>query len=121
MPAALADTRSVSGSTSASVTELRNTWSPMDVMPSAVFEVPNTTIFAACAIGSAACAEFDSVGPNSINTLSWKISFLKTSMACSFLPCSSSSTSVILLPLTPPAALISSIASSKPFLIDWPY
>ena len=59
-------------------------------MPSAVFEVPKTTVLAAWAIGSAAWAEFDSVGPKTISTLSWKISFLKTLIASSFLPCSSS-------------------------------
>src|ERR1039457_1137225 len=90
-------------------------------MPSAVFDVPKATTLAACAIGSAACAELDSVGPKSISTLSWKMSFMKTSMTCSFLPCSSSSCSTSLLPLTPPAASISSTASCRPFLIDCPY
>ena len=42
----------------------------MEVMPSAVFDVPNTTTLAPWATGSEACAELDSVGPNSINTLS---------------------------------------------------
>ena len=45
-------------------------WSPIDVMPSAVFDVPKATILAACAIGSAAWAELDSVGPNTISTWS---------------------------------------------------
>ncbi len=119
--ATLAAVRSVTGSTSASVTELRNTWSPMLVMPSAVLDVPKTTIFEACAIGSAAWAEFESVGPNSISALSWKMSFLKALIASSFLPCSSSITSSILLPLTPPAALISSAAIWKPLRMLMPY
>ena len=93
----------------------------MLVMPSAVLEVPNATVLDACAIGSAACAELDNVGPNTIATLSWKISFLKTLMASSFLPCSSSITSAILLPLMPPAALISSAASWKPLRMATPY
>ena len=93
----------------------------MEVMPSAVLEVPNTTVLAPCAIGSAAWAEFDSVGPKTMRTLSWKISFLKTLMASSFLPCSSSITSISLLPLTPPAALIWSVASWKPLRIEAPY
>jgi hypothetical protein len=90
-------------------------------MPSAVLEVPKATVLAACAIGSAAWAELDRVGPNTIATLSWKISFLKTLMASSFLPCSSSITSAILLPLMPPAALISSAASWKPLRMAEPY
>ena len=90
-------------------------------MPSAVFEGPNATVLAACATGSAACAELESVGPNVISTLSWKISFLKTLMASSFLPWSSSTTNCSLLPFTPPPALISSVASSKPCRIEMPY
>ena len=70
MPAFLTAILMVSGSTSASVTELRKMWSPIDVMPSAVFDVPKATILAACAIGSAAWAELDSVGPNTISTWS---------------------------------------------------
>ncbi|KAG1435894.1 hypothetical protein G6F57_020915 [Rhizopus arrhizus] len=42
-------------------------------------------------------------------------------MASSFLPCSSSTTSTSLLPLIPPAALISSAASWKPLRIETPY
>src|SRR5665647_714999 len=90
-------------------------------MPSAVLEVPKATVLAACAIGSAAWAEFDSVGPNTSSTLSWKISFLKTLMASSFLPCSSSITNCSLSPLMPPAALISSSASWKPLRMEMPY
>src|ERR1700712_4488607 len=49
------------------------------------------------------------------------MSFLKTLIASSFLPCSSATTNWILLPLMPPAALISSAASSKPLRIATPY
>ncbi len=113
--------RIVTGSTSASVTELRKTWSPIVVIPSAVLEVPNTTIFEACAIGSEALAEFDRVGPNSMSALSWKMSFLKALIASSFLPCSSSTTSSSGRPLTPPAALISSTAIWNALRIGMPY
>jgi len=86
-----------------------------------VFEVPNTTVLDACAIGLEAWAELERVGPKIISTLSWNTSFLKTLIASSFLPCSSSITNWILLPLMPPAALICSAASWKPLRIAAPY
>src|SRR5579885_3637891 len=53
----------VTGTTCASESELRNTQGPIAVIPSAVFEVARIGILALTAIGSALNASAESVGP----------------------------------------------------------
>jgi hypothetical protein len=85
-----------------------------------VFEVAITTTFLSWAIGSAASAEFERVGPRIAGTLSVLISFSKAGIAPSFTERSSSKISLIFAAPSIPEALISFIASSEPFFCCGP-
>jgi len=89
-------------------------------MPPAVFEVAITTTFLSWAIGSAASAELERVGPRIATALSVPISFSKAGIAPSFTERSSSVTSFSLAAPKIPEALISFIASSEPFFCCGP-
>ena len=79
------------GITCASVSESRQMYLPMSVMPvAAVLETPITGTCACCASGSAALAVFESVGPRMAETLSRLMNFWKTVMPCSLVEASSS-------------------------------
>jgi hypothetical protein len=74
----------------------------------------------ACAIGAAASDWFDEFSPISATTLSLVISFVTADAASSARPWSSSTTSRIFRPSTPPAALISSAAMRTPCTVEVP-
>ena len=105
---------SVTGMTSVSGSEVRNTQGPMSVMPTAVVEVPMIGILRSLTTGPTANISLDSVGPMMATTLSRPISLRAALIACSLLPAVSSTVSAILLPPSTPLALISSSASSRP-------
>src|SRR5262245_53077437 len=62
----------------------------------------------------------DATSPNTAHTLSWLMSFLTMVVTCSVRLWLSSVTTRTGLPSTPPAALISSIASTTPLWLDVP-
>ena len=75
---------------------------------------------AAWAIGATASERDEATSPSSATTRFWLISLVAAVAASSGLDWSSSLTTLIFLPRTPPAAFTSSKAREIPLWVDWP-
>ena len=104
-----------------SVTALRNVYGPIRVRWLAVRLVPKLTTLAAFENTQACSAWGVSVGPKIIRTFSFLMSWSNTFCASAGVPLSSTITSSILRPSTPPAALICSSASFRPLAVLVPF
>ena len=100
--------------------EMRPTNSPISGMPLAVLEGPTTGVLARSAMGLAAKACWDKVGPMMATTLSRLSRFWKALTAPASSPAVSWKTRAIFVPFTPPAAFKRSSASFAPLTCSWP-